>query len=51
MLGEIADKTVVYTDLGITKGMRQGIDRAKKEGRIVEIRKFGEELKSIGTKK
>lgn len=36
--GENADKTVVYTDLGISKGMQQGIDIAKLRGRPVEMR-------------
>jgi hypothetical protein len=36
--GEMADKTVVYTDLGISAGMQQGIDRARKDGRRVEHR-------------
>lgn len=36
--GKMASKTVVYTDLGITDGMRQGIERAEKEGRIIEFR-------------
>jgi len=26
--GKVADKTVVYTDFGISKGMQYGIDRA-----------------------
>ena len=38
--GKFASKTVVYTDLGITEGMKQGIGRAKKEGRLVEMRKL-----------
>jgi len=38
--GGNASKTIVYTDLGITKGMKQGIDRAKKEGRKVEMREL-----------
>lgn len=33
-----AEATVVYTDLGIGKGMKEGIERAKKEGRSVEYR-------------
>lgn len=33
-----ADKTVVYTDLGITKGMDQGIAAARAAGRPVEMR-------------
>lgn len=36
--GDIADKTVVYTDLGISKGMQYGIDNAIKSGRKVEYR-------------
>ncbi len=38
--GKNASKTVVYTDLGVTEGMKQGIERAKKEGRVVEMRKL-----------
>jgi len=38
--GGFAEITVVYTDLGITEGMKQGIERAKKEGRKVDIRKI-----------
>ena len=30
--GRFASKTVVYTDLGITEGMNQGIERAEEEG-------------------
>ncbi len=45
--GEKADKTVVYTDLGISKGMKYGIERAEKAGRPVEMRTlpcwFGED--------
>lgn len=36
--GKMASKTVVYTDLGISSGMKQGIERALTEGRIVEYR-------------
>ena len=39
--GKLAHKTVVYMDLGITEGMKQGIERAKKEGRDVEMRELG----------
>jgi len=44
--GKFAEVTVVYTDLGITEGMKQGIERAKKEGRTIEIRKInvGEDI-------
>ncbi len=38
--GKFAEMTVVYTDLGITEGMKQGIERAKKEGRKVEMRRL-----------
>ncbi len=38
--GEEAKATVVYTDRGITDGMRKGIERAKKEGRLVEYRQL-----------
>ncbi len=37
---EVANKTVVYTDLGITKGMQYGIEHAKKVGRTIEYRKL-----------
>lgn len=37
-LAEKADKTVVYTDYGISKGMQYGIERAKSSGRTVEFR-------------
>ena len=36
--GELANKTVVYQDRGISPGMEQGIARARKEGRPVEFR-------------
>lgn len=36
--GVLADKTVVYTDLGTSKGMHYGIQRAKLLGRPVEYR-------------
>jgi len=36
--GEMASKTVVYTDLGISEGMKQGINGALIEGRKVEYR-------------
>lgn len=35
---DVADLTVVYTDLGITKGMRYGIYDANRKGRPVEFR-------------
>ncbi len=36
--GSFANKTVVYTDLGISKGMEQGIEEAKKLKRKIEMR-------------
>jgi hypothetical protein len=36
----VADATVVYVDYGISRGMKEGIDRARKEGRTVELREF-----------
>jgi len=36
--GWVADATVVYTDRGITEGMRKGIERAEAENRPVEMR-------------
>lgn len=36
--GRVAEATVVYADLGISRGMQQGIDRAQREGRPVEYR-------------
>lgn len=36
--GELADKTVVYVDYGITPGMEEGIRRAEEAGRPVEYR-------------
>ena len=36
--GVAAELTVVYTDYGISRGMRYGIRRAEAEGRTVEYR-------------
>lgn len=36
--GAMADKTVLYTDLGISKGMEYGIANAEKHNRLVEYR-------------
>lgn len=38
--GKQASKTVIYTNLGITPGMEQGIQRAKEEGRDIEYRQL-----------
>ena len=37
-----AEATVVYTDLGISKGMEFGIEHAKKQGRPIEYRNLPE---------
>lgn len=36
--GDKADATVVYTDRGMSSGMRYGIERAEKAGRPIEYR-------------
>lgn len=38
VFGRLCDKTIVYTDLGISEGMEMGIEDAKQHGRIVEFR-------------
>lgn len=38
MWGAYADTVVVYTDLGISKGMQEGVDRAEASGKAVEYR-------------
>ena len=38
--GKFAKMTVVYTDLGISKGMQYGIDLATKERREIDFRKI-----------
>jgi len=40
--GALAEVTVVYEDLGITPGMRRGIDGAWDAGRLIEYRQIGE---------
>lgn len=39
--GDLAIKTVVYTDLGISTGMQMGIEHAEKMNRPVEYRTLG----------
>jgi hypothetical protein len=41
--GKAAQATVVYVDLGISKGMLKGIFRAVREGRLVWVRELGPE--------
>lgn len=38
---DASEKTVVYTDLGVSKGMEYGIEDAEKKGRPVEYRTLG----------
>ncbi len=40
---ERADATVVYEDLGISRGMAAGIERAEAQGRAIERRRLGGE--------
>lgn len=40
---EVAEATVVYQDLGITKGMKYGIKLAEEKGNPVEYRNIGNE--------
>lgn len=40
--GALAQASVVYLDLGVSEGMKQGIERAKVEGREVEYRQLPE---------
>lgn len=39
--GEHADLVAVYTDLGISEGMTEGVERAKARGLPVEYRSLG----------
>ena len=41
--GEAAHTTAVYTDYGISNGMREGIRRARKANRPIELRKLFKE--------
>lgn len=38
--GDIADATIVYTDHGISNGMKLGIENAKINKRLIEYRKL-----------
>lgn len=44
--GKVCDASVAYIDYGISHGMQYGIDRAKQEGRPVEIREIGKNPKA-----
>jgi hypothetical protein len=39
-IGKRADATIVYTNLGISEGMHQGIRAAEEAGRPIEYRKL-----------
>ena len=41
---QVAEKTVVYVDLGISRGMQYGIEHAEKSGFPIEYRKLPKEL-------
>lgn len=41
---DVAEKTVFYIDLGMTKGMTQGMDDCEKKGKEYEIRHLPSEL-------
>lgn len=41
-LAKRADLTVVYTDLGISRGMEYGVAAAQKAGRPIEYRSLGQ---------
>lgn len=42
-----AEATVVYDDLGISRGMQYGIERAEREGRPIEYRKLPAFMETI----
>jgi hypothetical protein len=42
--GDCAEQTVVYEDFGYSNGMKYGIERAKKAGRPIEIRRLPPEI-------
>jgi hypothetical protein len=44
---EAADYTVVYTDLGISSGMRYGIEHAQKHGKSIEYRQLGTSWRNV----
>jgi hypothetical protein len=41
---DVADKTVFYTDMGITDGMKLGIKDCKEKGKPYEVRKLPDDL-------
>jgi len=47
--GYVADATVVYTDYGISNGMKEGVKRAETDGRPVEYRQLFKRTKIAAT--
>lgn len=47
IIQKLGAMTVVYVDLGISKGMEFGITLAEKDGRTIEIRSLGKDWESI----
>lgn len=45
---EVAEATIVYTDLGISRGMQYGIDHATKVGCHIEYRTLGSMWSGLG---
>jgi len=43
--GKLAELTVVYADLGMSRGMSQGVQRALDESRPIEVRLIGKVAK------
>jgi len=43
----VSEATVVYDDLGISRGMQYGIERAEREGRPVEYRQLPEFMQAL----
>ena len=43
---EVTEKTVVYTDLGFSRGMKYGISHAEEIQHVIEYRQLGGEWKS-----
>lgn len=41
---DVADKTVFYTDLGVTDGMVLGIEDCEEKGKLFEVRKLPDNL-------
>lgn len=46
--GSRADKTVVYTDFGISSGMKYGIENARKANRPIEYRTLPDFVAALG---